>query len=178
MVRRPRRWQRQPPNPVADPEAGVTAGRRFIRTAAFFRALPAPVQQALPPRLREVKRRVRSSQAQWYVTDPRIHFEAWWHANTGRLELGLHLESSPPVNERIARALSQRLLMIKARLGGNLDLEPWDRGWIRIYETYPMEVFDAAAVTRTAARIAELITVLWPLCEEALRPRVRAKRRC
>jgi hypothetical protein len=136
------------------------------------------VQQALPPRLRDLKQRVRSSQAQWYVGDPGIHFEAWWHANTGRLELGLHLESTPAVNERIARALSRQLLMIKARLGGNLDLEPWDRGWVRLYETHPMELFDAAAVARTATRMAELITVLWPLCEDGLRPGGRAKRRC
>jgi len=160
------------------PRIRAQAGRRFIRTAGFFRALPAPVKQALPPRLRDMKQRVRSSQAQWYLGDPRIHFEAWWHANTGRLELGLHLESSPAVNERIARALSRRMLMIKARLGGNLDLEPWDRGWVRLYETYAIEVFDPAAVTRTAARMAELISVIWPLCEDGLRAPVRAKKRC
>ena len=109
--------------------------------------------------------RVRSSQAQWYYDDPRLHFEAWWHANTGRLELGLHLEGSPELNERIGGGLSRLMLMIQARLGGRLDLEPWDKGWVRLYETHPVEVFDRDRVATTAARMAELIAVLWPMCK-------------
>jgi hypothetical protein len=140
--------------------------RRFVRTAGFFRALPAQVAAALPARLKEVRHRVRSSQAQWFYDDPRLHFEAWWHGNTGRLELGLHLEAAPATNDRIAAGLARQLLMIKARLGERIDLEPWDRGWIRLYETHPVEVFDAARVKVTAARMAELIAVIWPMCQE------------
>ncbi|TMD65515.1 MAG: hypothetical protein E6I84_09025 [Chloroflexi bacterium] len=140
--------------------------RRFVRTAGFFRSLPRPVRAALPARLKEINHHVRSSQAQWFYDDPRLHFEAWWHANTGRLELGLHLESTPAVNERIAAGLARQLLLIKARLGQQLDLEPWDRGWIRLYETQAVEVFDAARVATTASRMAELIGVLWPMCQE------------
>ena len=140
--------------------------RRFVRTAGFFRSLPRPVRAALPARLKEINHHVRSSQAQWFYDDPRLHFEAWWHANTGRLELGLHLESTPAVNERIAVGLARQLLLIKARLGQQLDLEPWDRGWIRLYETQAVEVFDAARVATTSTRMAELIGVLWPMCQE------------
>jgi hypothetical protein len=115
--------------------------------------------------LKQVNHRVRSSQAQWFYDDPRLHFEAWWHANTGRLELGLHLEGPPQLNQRIAGVLSRQMLMIQARLGGRLDLEPWDKGWVRLYETYPVEVFDQDRVAMTASRIAELIAVLWPMCK-------------
>jgi hypothetical protein len=116
--------------------------------------------------LRGVSHRVRSSQAQWFFDDPRLHFEAWWHANTGRLELGLHLEAEPAMNERLANGLARQLLMIKARLGQQVDLEPWDRGWVRLYQTDAVEVFDAARIKRTAERIAELIVVIWPMCQE------------
>jgi hypothetical protein len=139
--------------------------RRFVRTAGFFRALPPLVRAALPASLRGVSHRARSSQAQWYFDEPRLHFEAWWHPNTGRLELGLHLEAEPALNERIAAGLARQLLMIKARLGQQIDLEPWDRGWLRLYETYPVEVFDAARIQWTAARMAELIAVVWPMCQ-------------
>src|SRR2546425_13139149 len=105
--------------------------RRFVRTAGFFRALPVPVKAALPARLKEVNHRVRSSQAQWFFDDPRLHFEAWWHANSGRLALGLHLEATPALNERIAAGLARQLLMIKARLGPRLDPASWARGWSR-----------------------------------------------
>jgi hypothetical protein len=140
--------------------------RRFVRTAGFFRALPPLVEAALPVRLKGVTHRARSSQAQWFYGDPRFHFEAWWHANTGRLELGLHLEAEPAMNERIANGLARQLLLIKARLGQQLDLEPWDRGWVRLYETYAIEVFDGAQIKRTATRMAELIAVIWPMCQE------------
>jgi hypothetical protein len=123
--------------------------RRFVRTAGFFRALSRQVQAALPTHLKGVSHRVRSSQAQWFFDDPR-----------------LHLEAEPALNDRIATGLARQLLLIKARLGQQLDLEPWDRGWIRLYETHPIEVFDAAQIKRTAARMAELIVVIWPMCQE------------
>jgi hypothetical protein len=151
--------------------------RRFVRTAGFFRALPAPVKAGLPARLKDVNHHVRSSQAQWFYDDPRLHFEAWWHANTGRLELGLHLESTPDVNERIAAGLARQLLLIKARLGERIDLEPWDRGWIRLYETHPVDVFDAARIAATSRRMAELIEVLWPMCHELRRGKIRLAER-
>jgi hypothetical protein len=151
---------------MAPPISQARPAKRFIRTAAFFRALPQPVAAALPPSLKGVRHRVRSSQAQWFYDDPRLHFEAWWHAKTGRLELGLHLEAAPETNERIGGGLSRRMLMIKARLGERLDLEPWDRGWVRLYETYPVEVFDRVRITSTAQRMAELIQVLWPICQD------------
>jgi hypothetical protein len=128
--------------------------------------LPPLVAAALPARLRDVSHRARSSQAQWFFDDPRLHFEAWWHANSGRLELGLHLEAEPATNDRIANGLARQLLMLKARLGQQLDLEPWDRGWVRLYETYAVEVFDAPRIRLTAARMAELIAVIWPICQE------------
>lgn len=140
--------------------------RRFVRTAGFFRALPPLVKAALPAGLREVSHRARSSQAQWFFGDSRLHFEAWWHANTGRLELGFHLEAEPAINDRIAAGLAGQLLLIKARLGQQLDLEPWDRGWVRLYETHAIEVFDAAQIKRTATRMAELIAFIWPMCQE------------
>src|SRR5947208_15800616 len=111
--------------------------------------------------MKEVKHRVRSSQAQWFFGDPRLHFEAWWHANSGRLELGLHLEAEPATNDRIAAGLARQLLMIKARLGKQLDLEPWVRGWVRLYETTAVVVFAASQIKCTADRIAELYWAIW-----------------
>jgi len=154
--------------PARSPVRGSSTHRerRFVRTAGFFRALPSQVVAALPAGMKGVSHRARSSQAQWFYGDPRLHFEAWWHPNTGRLELGLHLEAEPAMNDRIANGLARQLLLIKARLGQQFDLEPWDRGWVRLYETYPVEVFNAAEIKRTAARMAELIVVIWPMCQE------------
>jgi hypothetical protein len=48
-----------------------------------------------------------------------------------------------------------------------VDLEPWDKGWIRLYETEAGDMFDTARVARTGARMAEFIRVIWPLCLDA-----------
>ena len=79
------------------------------------------------------------------------------------------------MNERIAAGLARQLLLIKARLGGRLDLEPWDKGWIRLYETEAVEVFDAGRVRTTARRMAELISVLWPMCQELRKSDVKIR---
>ena len=69
------------------------------------------------------------------------------------------------------------MLMIQARLGGRLDLEPWDKGWVRLYETHPVEVFDRDRVATTATRMAELIAVLWPMCKALRGGKIRLAER-
>jgi hypothetical protein len=120
---------------------------------------------------------VRSSQAQWWFDDPRIHIEVWWHAKTARLEIGLHLEGPPEVNDRIAAGLSRQVLAINGRLGGRLDLEPWDKGWVRFYETAAVEVFNEDRIDSTAKRAADLIAVLLPLCRELRQSKIRLAER-
>ena len=48
------------------------------------------------------------------------------------------------------------------------EAEMWDRGWTKVYETFPMETFDEAYVDRVAARLAQVIVFLQPMLDEVM----------
>src|SRR5258708_4171073 len=65
-----------------------------------------------------------------------FHYEAWHHTGDGRLEIGLHFEGSRDENQQAFDFFRAHMLEIKAQLP-RAELEPWDRGWSRLYETLP-----------------------------------------
>jgi hypothetical protein len=126
------------------------------------RALPEAVRPRLPKQLRDFKTASRSWLAQFYYDDPRLHYEVW---NLGerrkRLEIGLHFESRErELNARLLEGMLAHLFEIKAELGSTFEAEPWDKGWTKVYETIPLESFNAEYLERVAARVAQVIRVL------------------
>lgn len=134
----------------------------------LLRDLPELVRERLPADLRDFQVRHRGVLSQIYYTDPAVHFEAWFHLRISRLELGLHFEKSPRENEALFQAFDQRIVEIKGELGETIELERWEKGWARVYETLPSEKIDDAFRTRVVSRLAQLITVLQPMVEEAI----------
>ena len=83
------------------------------------------------------------------------------------MEIGLHFESrNAAANEQLLEGFMRHLFEIKAELGDGIEAEMWDRGWTKVYETIPMETFDAAYVDRVAARLAQLIMAMQPILAE------------
>jgi hypothetical protein len=117
----------------------------------------------LPPDLADFTYRPRGSLAQLHYADPRVHYELWFHWRTGRLELGLHFERDERTNAALFDHFDRSIVAIKAQLGEGIDLERWDKGWARIYETWPCERVDRAFRQRTFERLAQLIAVLEPI---------------
>ncbi len=139
-----------------------------MRLDELMRAIPPATQAKLPTALQDFKVARRSWLVQLYYTDPLIHYEVVTLGVKRReLEIGLHFESrNAAVNERLLDGFMQHLFEIKAELGDRFEAEMWDKGWTKVYETFPMETFDAAYVDRVAARLAQVITVLQPILEE------------
>jgi hypothetical protein len=131
----------------------------------FFRELPDGLRRHLPAELVDFTCRLTGSLAQVHYHDPRVHYEAWFHWQTGRLELGLHFEKDERTNERLFELFDSRIVEIKACLGESIDLERWDRGWCRIYETWPCEKPDRAFRGAMTERLARIIAVLQPMYE-------------
>ena len=136
-----------------------------MKSSDFVRALPEVVRPRLPKRLRDFKTASRSWLAQFYYDDPRLHYEVW---NLGerrkRLEIGLHFESRErELNARLLEGMLAHLFEIKAELGSSFEAEPWDKGWTKVYETIPLESFNAEYLERVAARVAKVIGVLEPI---------------
>jgi len=95
--------------------------------------------------------------------------EVWSLKRLGRLEIGLHFESRDRAfNERMFLFFDRYIIEIKAQLGKSVDLERWDRGWTRIFESIPLPPFDEPSLENVSTRLAEMISLLQPLCESAV----------
>ena len=99
-----------------------------------------------------------------YFGEPAFHYEAWHHTGAGRLEVGLHFEATAAENEAAFEFFRARMVEVKSGLP-RAELEPWDRGWSRLYETLPAARLDDDVLSRTVDCMASYIGVLQPLLE-------------
>jgi hypothetical protein len=126
-----------------------------LEIAAYF------VQQGKP-----VRSRVRSRLAQfWWGSDSSVHYEIAVHERSGRIELGLHFESSATRNRSLYAGFDRYLLEIQNALGDGVWLEDWDKGWVRLYETQPLAPLDESRVYAVAGRFCEIMECLQPIYE-------------
>jgi hypothetical protein len=99
---------------------------------------------------------------------PEFHYEAWHHTGDGRLEVGLHFEGSPDENQAAFDFFRVRMIEIKAHLP-YAELEPWDRGWSRLYETLPAPQLGESVLDSTVERLAGYIVTLQPLLDSFMK---------
>lgn len=137
-----------------------------MRSNEFMAALPEAVQRHLNAAIRLQRGRLWPWGVQFYVDDPRFHFEvSRVPPKLGdRLELGLHFESKNPAeNRRLLAGFDARLAEILASLGDGVMAEPWDRGWAKVYVTTPLEPYGEAYLDEISGRMAEFVRVLHPI---------------
>lgn len=143
-----------------------------MRSGEFMRALPEAIRLRLPADLQGFQWQARNWLVQLYYGDPRLHFEVWWlpEQRGRRLELGLHFESrDATLNRRLLERFLAHLFEIKAELGPGMEAEMWDKGWTKVYEVRRIEGFDRETLDAVAARMTQIITVLQPILEDAIR---------
>ena len=134
-----------------------------VSPGTFFSTLPVALAGRLPAELRAFEyRRGFGRLMKFDYGDPGVHYEAWHHTGTGRMEVGLHLEGPPAANERGFQLLRERLVQIKHSLP-RAELEPWDKGWYRLYETFRAPVLSRDVIEETANRLAAYIQALNPI---------------
>ncbi len=97
--------------------------------------------------------------------EPAFHYEAWHHTGAGRLEVGLHFEASAAENQAAFDFFRGRMVEVKAALP-RAELEPWDRGWTRLYETIPATRLDRDVVVLAAQLMSTYIVTLQPLLKQ------------
>lgn len=142
----------------------VRRGRR-LTPAPFFEALPLRVATALPAELRGFEHRRVHGVMKFHYGHPETHFEAWYHSGQGRLEVGLHLEGRPELNAAALAFFRARMVEVRGGLPF-AELEPWDRGWARLYETFSAPTLDTDALEEAARRVAAYVVTLQPLLEQ------------
>src|SRR5579859_3044856 len=109
----------------------------LLSPADFFAGLRKKLKRSLPLPLRNFSSgRGRGRLMKVHYAQPEFHYEAWHHTGDGRLEVGLHFEGTTEQNQGAFDFFRSHVLEVKAHLP-HAELEPWDRGWSRLYETLP-----------------------------------------
>jgi hypothetical protein len=133
----------------------------------FLRRLPPTIRPLLAAPLQAFQVRPQGRLLKlWYDPDPRIHYEVALYERTQQLELGLHFEADPARNEWLRRQFVARLIELKWALGNGVEVEPWDRGWARVYETHPFAPLDEPRLEEFAPRMAAFIEAVQSMYQE------------
>jgi len=105
-----------------------------------------------------------------YFDEPSFHYETWHHTGAGRLEIGLHFEAAAVVNEAAFDYFRSRMVEVKSGLP-RAELEPWDRGWSRLYETLAAPRLDERVLGEAVECLASYVVTLEPMVIEFWRSR-------
>jgi hypothetical protein len=138
--------------------------------AEFFAELRKGLKKELPAQLKEFTSKRQGRLMKVHFGEPAFHYEAWHHTGAGRLEVGLHFESSAADNQAAFDFFRARIVEVKAGLP-RAELEPWDRGWSRLYETVPAARLDDQVLARTVECLTGYVVTLQPMLGEFLRSR-------
>ena len=141
----------------------------LLTPSDFFTGLRKALKARLPQELRGYETsRGHSRLCKLHYGHPEFHYEAWHHTGAGRFEVGLHFEGSAEANLRAFDFFRGRMVEVKSRLP-RAELEPWDRGWSRLYETLAAPQLDDAVLEDASDRLCAYITTLEPLMVQFLR---------
>jgi hypothetical protein len=136
-----------------------------LAPADFFAGLRKGLKTKLPQQLRAFEvGRGRGRLVKFHYGHSELHYEAWHHTGAGRLEVGLHFEGPADENQRAFDFFRPRMVEVKASLP-RAELEPWDRGWSRLYETLAAAQLDERILEVATDGMAAYITTLQPLLE-------------
>jgi hypothetical protein len=135
----------------------------------FFGGLRKGVKARLPASLRTFSSaRGRGRLMKVHFGHPEFHYEAWHHTGDGRLEIGLHFESSREENQEAFDFFRAHVLEVKSQLP-RAELEPWDRGWSRLYETLSAPQLDDGVLDCAVDCLCAYIVTLQPLLNSWLK---------
>jgi hypothetical protein len=135
----------------------------------FFGGLRKGVKARLPESLRTFSSaRGRGRLMKLHFGHPEFHYEAWHHTGDGRLEIGLHFEGSREENQDAFDFFRAHVLEVKAQLP-RAELEPWDRGWSRLYETLRAPQLDEGVLDGAVDCMVAYIVTLQPLLSSWLK---------
>jgi hypothetical protein len=144
------------------------ASSTVLAPGDFFSSLRKGVKARLPAPLRTFSSARRGRLMKLHFSRPDFHYEAWHHTGDGRLEIGLHFEGSAAENQGALEFFRAHVIEIKASLP-RAELEPWDRGWSRLYETVPAAQLDEGVLDVAVERMSDYITTLQPLLDSWLK---------
>ncbi|HLZ47158.1 MAG TPA: hypothetical protein VKR80_00735 [Candidatus Limnocylindria bacterium] len=141
---------------------------------AFCKGLPRAVARELGDAAAP-----HSSATGWMVKlwfgNKDLHYECGVYHRRQVVELGLHFESDAFTNQLLLGALRLHAKAIAKRLPA-ARIEPWDKGWARVWEAIPLAPFDEPYSALVTGTLARYVRVLEPILEDSLPADVRWSR--
>ena len=101
--------------------------------------------------------------AQLWSGNKQLHYEAWIRERLGVIEVGLHFEADALTNARLLAAFRAKERTIRRALGPEARIEPWDKGWARVWEPIDLATLDRAFLERIGARVVAYVGALEPV---------------
>jgi hypothetical protein len=127
----------------------------------FYAEVADQLPALLPTDLRDYETARMGGVFKIFYDDRRQHFELWFRDKG--LEVALHLEGSEEDDEPVLRMLEAKLPAIRKRLGGEVKLEPFGKGWTHLYELWPGASREPELAREAAERLAEFVRLLEPM---------------
>ena len=135
--------------------------RARVQTYRDFYAEVAEQLPAMLPRdLRDFQTQRMGGVFKVFYDDRRQHFELWFR--TGGLEVAFHLEGGTD-DDDVAAVLEKKLTQIRKHLGGDVQLEPFGKGWTHLFEVWRGASREPGLAAEAAERLAEYVRVVEPL---------------
>ena len=129
--------------------------------AAFYAEVAEALPVLLPKDLRDYQTSRMGRVFKVFYDAPKQHFELWFR--DGGLEVALHLEGRGDQDEPVLRTLESKLPTIRKRLGGDVRLDPFGKGWMHLYELWPGASREPDLAQDAADRLAEYVRLLEPI---------------
>jgi hypothetical protein len=138
-----------------------------LRIKDFLALVHEGVEARIGSSLGGMSQRQRFGYVQYYRDDPSVHFEVWAQRRTGRVEIGLHFESSDrDRNYAAATALAAFSIQVADRVGPEYELEEWTRVWTRLHRSFEAPSLTPELADDAAGRVVALIRGMEPLLEQ------------
>jgi hypothetical protein len=142
------------------PRQPARTGPRVQTFRDFYADVAEQLPALLPKDLRDFQTARMGGVFKVFYDDRFQHFELWFR--TGGLEVAFHLEGGA-ADEEMAGLLAKRLTGIRRRLGGEIQLEPFGKGWMHLFEVWKGATRGPDLAAEAAERLAEYVRVIEPL---------------
>ncbi|MGH2558520.1 MAG: hypothetical protein ACRDJH_05605 [Thermomicrobiales bacterium] len=155
------------PRPTESNVTSSRAERGGLTRKDFFAEVVNRLRGRLPTELAAFREASNQTLLKIHYANERVHYEVWLNGQHRTAEIGLHFEDGPMSTAAYLAFFDHLIVELKDKLGTEIELERWTQSWGHLYEITPMTTLTERLADRTARRLADLISILQPLIDEA-----------
>jgi len=153
----------------------ISFKKKYRNRSMFFQELEERLKDKLPSNFTffNATSNDRNYKQFWYQTSS-IHFEVWFRKQKGDIEVGLHVESTPKMNDELYQLFLNNSKEIERKIGPNVKIERWGSKTLmtRVVERLPWNGsyrnLDEDLMDSIVEHLKKYIEVLKPIIDDFL----------